>query len=508
MMPTSRNQPCPCGSGKKYKHCCAGQDVKGLPGPLIQLDSGHWAPPAQALERAVWLHQQGRIRKAELIYRQIVQIQPGHADAQHLLGLTYHQMGKHEQAYAHISQAISLNPTAALYHNNLGEVCRAQNRLDDAHACYTKALSLQPELREAQRNLGLSLLDRNKPDEAVLHLRGVVARNADYPAAYWALGAALIRQNNNNEALETIDAGLTKAPLDVPLLCARGLILKTLGQPEQAVQHYRQAIEQQPHAPDLYNCLSGILRQLGDVEGAIKCLENEIRLRPNDEAAKHRLASLQNITPDRAPASYVSELFDDYADSFDMHLVGKLEYRTPEMLADMLHDAIKPSPIRLNVLDLGCGTGLFGEAVKTIKQKLVGIDLSPKMIRKAEGRGLYDRLIVGDLLEYLAEVTPNEFDVVAATDVFNYVGNLQPVFEQLARTLPVSGWFVFSLEAAQGNIPDFVLDKTGRYQHGRDYVNRLCKQYGFEQAVFSQDTLRKDGGKPIMGYLYVLKKSG
>lgn len=474
---------------------------------MIQIEMGQWVPAPQAMEHAIRLHQQGRVLKAEAIYRQIVQVQPNHADAQHLLGVIYHQTGKQDHAYTHISQAISLNSKAALFHNNLGEVCRALNRLDEAHVCYAKALSLQPEYQEAQYNIGLALLDQNKPDEAVDHLRQVVARYPDYPGAYWALGAALMKQKKLVESLDIVDRGLKKNPVYVPLLCAKGQVLKAIGQPQHAAEHYRQAIERQPKAPELYRCLSVILKQLGDVDGAIECLKNEVKLRPNDKTAQHLLASLQNITTERAPASYVCELFDSYADSFDQHLLGTLEYRTPEILANMLHDAIGSNTIQLNVLDLGCGTGLFGEAVKNIKKRLVGIDLAPRMIQKAEERGLYDKLIVGDLMEYMAEVKPSEFDLAAATDVFNYVGNLQPVFEQVARILPVSGWFVFSLEAAPEGVNSFALNKTGRYQHGRIYVPRLCKQYGFDELSFAESTLRRDGGKPVVGYLYLLKKT-
>jgi predicted TPR repeat methyltransferase len=457
---------------------------------------------------AVQLHQQGRLLKAQAIYRQIVERQPDHADAQHLLGVTYHQTGKQEQAYSHISQAILLNSNAALFHNNLGEVCRALNRLDEAQACYSRALSLQPELLEAQRNVGLTLIEQNMPEEAVNHLRQVVAHSANFPGAYWALGAALMKQQKLDEALEVCSLGLETYPLDVPLLCAKGLVLKAMQQPEQAILHYRQAIKLQPLAPDLYQCLSGILKQSGDVEGAIECLKTAVQLRPNYGTAQHLLASLQNITTDRAPATYVSELFDSYADSFDQHLVGTLEYRTPSILAHMLSDAIGSNSIQASILDLGCGTGLFGEAVKNIKKRLVGIDLAPKMIQKAEERGLYDKLIAGDLLEYMAEVKSGEFDLVAAADVFNYVGNLQSVFEQVARILPVSGWFVFSLEAAPEGVEGFALNKTGRYQHGRLYVPRLCKQYGFDELCFAESVLRRDGDKPVVGYLYLLKKSG
>lgn len=511
-MATLRNKPCSCGSGKKFKHCCAEQPTSGRNSatsqlPYIRLDTGEWVQVPQALEHAIGLHQQKRLLKARTIYQQIVQVCPDQADARHLLGTVYHQIGDQENAYEQISQAIALNPRAAPFHNNLGEVCRALKRPEEALASFAHALSLQPELLEAQRNVGLALLEQNQADEAIAHLRQVVTRFPRYPSGYWALGAALAQKHKEAEALEVCERGLEQAPLDEPLLCARGLLLNAVGRPDEAIQHFRQAIQQQPHIPEFHHCLFSILKRVGDIDGAIACLESELRLRPNDASAQHLLASLKNVTPDRAPAPYVTALFDSYADNFDRHLVEKLEYRTPSMLARTLRDAIGHHAAGMSILDLGCGTGLFGVEVKDIKQRLTGIDLAPKMVEKARERCLYDQLLVGDLLDYLVDAKAGDFDLIAATDVFNYVGNLQPVFTQVSRLLTAGDLFAFSLEAAPQEVGDFVLDKTGRYSHSKMYVPRLCHQHGFVVVCHDESTLRMDGGKPVAGYLYVLRKA-
>lgn len=511
MISPSRNQACPCGSGKKYKHCCA-QGSTARPAPvqqgLIQLETGQLLPIPQAMNHAVQLHQAGRIRKAEAIYRQIVQKQPNHADAQHLLGLVYHQTGQHDLAYTHIAQAISLNAQAALFHNNLGEVCRALHRLEEAQACYARALDLQPTLLEAHRNIGLTLLAQNKPDQAETYLRQLIARHPTYLGGYWALLTVLKDQKKTDEILMVCDAGLEQHPLDLSLLHAKGHTLRTMGQLEQSAEHYRQAIKQQPQLPELYRYLAVVLMQLGDTEATIECLQNEIRLSP-DASAQHLLASLQNITTDRAPASYVSELFNSYADNFDQHLVGKLEYRTHALVAQTIRDTLGDDAPGLDILDLGCGTGLFGEEIKDIKKSLVGIDLASRMIDRTRERGIYDELIVGDLLEYLDDVQAGRFDLIVATDVFIYVGDLLPVFKEASRILQPGRWFAFSLEAApEVNDWEFILASSGRYQHSQAYIERLCAEFNFEISRFSEAPIRKENNQPIAGYIYLLKKIG
>lgn len=478
MTASSRNQPCPCGSGKKYKHCCANRTSP--PTSVINQSEQEILNPRAALQLAMQHHQAGRLREAEMLYQQVLQIQPDHPDTLHLLGVVNHQLGNNDLAYTLISKAVKQMPDTVHFINNLGEVCRAQNKLDEAQACYEKVLVIQPAHAEAHRNLGL---------------------------VYLALGLALSSQGQTDEAIARYDMALTLSPNDPALLCAKGVALKLKGDLDKTIQHYQHALTLQPAVPEFHHNLALTYQSLGKLAEAETCFEKTLELQPSNEMAKHLLAALKNITTDRAPASYVRDTFDSYAEKFDTHLVNHLKYRTPEMLAALIQNKLNPEHQALNVLDLGCGTGLFGEHVKHIKKQLIGIDLSSKMIAKAKNRGIYDELIVGDLLDYMSTATASQFNLIVATDVFNYVGNLLTVFQQASKLLCEGSWFAFSLEAAGDDASNFVLDKTGRYKHGRMYVPHLCEQFGFEESGFAQSTLRMDGNTPVVGYLYLLKKS-
>lgn len=505
MAVTSRNQPCPCGSGKKYKHCCANQPPHASLPPPTTRDTFN---PLATLQLAMHHHQAGRLRDAERLYQLVLQVKPNHPDTLHLLGVVNHQLGNNDQAYTLISKAIEQMPRAVHFINNLGEVCRALNQLNEAQACYEKVLAMQPAHAEAHRNLGLVYLATDQSERAVSHLREGIERFPDYMGNYWALGLALSSLGKNDEAIVNYNRVLARSPDDSATLCAKGIALKALGDLNKTVQHYRHAISLQPSIPELHHNLALAYQSQGKLPEAEACFERALELQPDNEMAKHLLAALRSITPDRAPASYVRDTFDSYAENFDLHLVEHLKYRTPEMLAGLIQNKLNLENQALNILDLGCGTGLFGEQIKHLKKRLVGIDLSSKMIAKAEERKIYDELIVGDLLDHMAKATAGQFQLIVATDVFNYVGNLLSVFQQASRLLDAGTWLAFSLEAARDDANDFTLDKTGRYQHGRMYVPRLCELYGFDELSFAQSTLRMDGSMPVIGYLYLLKKSG
>lgn len=46
----------------------------------------------------------------------------------------------------------------------------------------------------------------------------------------------------------------------------------------------------------------------------------------------------------------------------------------------------------LDILDLGCGTGLIGSWFKDYARKLVGVDVSPTMLDMATKKGCYHEL--------------------------------------------------------------------------------------------------------------------
>ena len=115
---------------------------------------------SEALAIAIQHHQAGRLQAAEQIYRQILAVEPHHADAVHLLGVMASQRGEHELAAQQIARAIGLKGNVAAFHNNLGEAYRALHRTAEAVACYRRALELKPDYADAHNNLGIALRTR------------------------------------------------------------------------------------------------------------------------------------------------------------------------------------------------------------------------------------------------------------------------------------------------------------------------------------------------------------
>jgi len=154
----------------------------------------------EALQLAVTHHQAGRIRDAEIIYKQVLKAEPENEHANHFLGIIASQAGKNELAVEFISKAIAKNPAEASYLLNLGNVFRNQNNLPEALAAYQKALALKPDFPEPHYNLGLARQELGRLEEAVASYRQAIKLNADYAKAYNGLGIALRRLGRLDEA--------------------------------------------------------------------------------------------------------------------------------------------------------------------------------------------------------------------------------------------------------------------------------------------------------------------
>jgi len=226
-------------------------------------------------------HQAGRLPEAEALYRQILQGQPNHPDALHLLGVMAHQAGKHEMAVEYIVRAIALQPTAAAYHSNLGEVYRALTRLDKAAASLQQALVLQPASAEARNNLGAVLQAQGKLDEAIAQYRQALALKPAYPEAHNNLGNVLKKQGKQVAAAAQYRQAILHKPDYAEAYNNLGEVLAEEDKWEEAVAQYRRAVALKPVYAEAYYNLGNALKAQGKLEEAIECYCKALSVNPD-----------------------------------------------------------------------------------------------------------------------------------------------------------------------------------------------------------------------------------
>jgi cytochrome c-type biogenesis protein CcmH/NrfG len=149
------------------------------------------------VNQALAHHRAGQLAEAERLYLQVLDVDPNHADALHLLGMVAFQGGDLDRAALTIRQAIALHPTAASYHSNLGNVLQAQDKLDEAAASYRQALVLRPDLAETHVNLGYVLQQLGDVDGSLAEFRLALRFSPDLAEASVAESGALLLKGDS-----------------------------------------------------------------------------------------------------------------------------------------------------------------------------------------------------------------------------------------------------------------------------------------------------------------------
>ncbi len=201
-MKPGRNTPCPCGSGKKFKHCCAVQKSASMPSPS-----------------------------------------PDEINAYGNLGNSLQAQGKLEEAKKCYQKVLQLNPNHAVAYNNLGNILATQNQLKEAIVCYQNALRIDPDFAKAHYNLGNVFLTQQKYEEAEPCYRRAILLNPGLADAYSHLGDALQTQGRFGEAKDSFQQALTLNPNEAGIQVKLATLIPVIMNSSQEIIEYRTQLE-------------------------------------------------------------------------------------------------------------------------------------------------------------------------------------------------------------------------------------------------------------------------
>ena len=328
-MKPGRNDRCPCGSGKKYKHCCAlkgeafaGATPAGGPAPNIAIGrvprppapgdladlmamarAGRYADmEARALELTASNPSSGLAWKALGVALQMqgkdaldaleraARLLPGDAEAQSNLGAALRRVGRFDEAVTCLRRALELRPDLPEVWNNLGNAERDLGRPAAALEAFGHALRLKPDLAKAHNNRGNALLDLGKLDDAIASYRRALEIDARYAEARSNLGSALRLTGRADEAESQCRQALAIDPDDASANILLAHLSSDRGDFAQARTLFERAIERDPNSAEGWAGLAGLGRMARDdagwLAGALRIAEEA----PPREAVHVRFA--------------------------------------------------------------------------------------------------------------------------------------------------------------------------------------------------------------------------
>jgi tetratricopeptide (TPR) repeat protein len=381
-----RNDPCHCGSGRKYKKCCAQQPAGAPPdltslfallaaGRHAELETGARRLLAQHIDFGIlWkllgaaLFSQGKDALAAL--ETAAKLLPRDPESQTNLGNVLRARGRWEEAASCHRHAIALKPDYAEAHNNLGSVQRDSKRLSQAVASFRKAISIKPDFAMAHNNLANCLHALERLEEALQsYRRAVELRPSDYEALI-NLSDTLLALGRLDEAAQSYRRLLQSRPDSVEAHNNLGNALRDSGQLEEAAASYRRAVAIRPDYAKLHNNLGNALLDLGRIEEAVASYSRALELEPNFAKAHSNLGSAfrELAKLDQAEESYRRALAiraDSAEILTNLGVVQRLQGRADEAEATLRRAlSIDPAaaPTITSLAELYADRGQFAEA--------------------------------------------------------------------------------------------------------------------------------------------------
>lgn len=429
-------------------------------------------------------------------------------------------------------------PAYAAAHNNLGIVYYAEERLDEAIAAYQRAIDIQPNYADAYYNLALALTKAKRIEQATNVYHALLTLVPGHAGAHFHYGCLLMQQEKYLEAVEQFsfldrehpnhfetqtnlatchlqlnrltsaqfhyEKALALSPQDSQVLFNLGVISLGMNRVQDAIQYYLSALKINPDDVTIQQNIGAAYILVNDKANALLHYREVLRLQPDNEVIAHTVKILMNDQSlTESPLSYIQSLFDSYAGHYESHVKFMLEYQVPQQLFAMVKKLGLLQQGKLDILDLGCGTGLCGELFKPYAHALTGIDLSEKMLAIASDKHCYDQLIQTDLLPFLIE-HKQTYHLIVAGDVVVYFGKLSELMQAVYEALLPGGIFVFNVEV-ENSVNEYK-PSSGRFAHSESYVRQVIHEAHFEICEAEESVLRQQNHEAVSGCLYVLRK--
>lgn len=460
----------------------------------------HYAVAFNNLGKVYYSKEQ--LDKANEYYEKAIHFMDHYADAHYNLGILLTRLGENKKAETQLEKALELNPNRSAAYGQLAEIYLNEGNYIKAIEYYQKRLDYEPEHTASFFALGQAYLQNDQTEDAIAALKKTLILQPKHPEANHYLANAELAIGDANMALNYYFRQLEIHPM-MESYYNIGVLLMHQNRYKESISYLEHAAQLEPSYLPIHVNLGAIYLKLNRIPDTIRHYKEALKIKPDDAEIQYILSALEKgQTPDQAPAEYLSHLFDQYATYYDKHLTEHLQYKAHELLFKAVEEEGIVENSQWTILDLGCGTGLCAQLFKRSAKKLIGIDISEKMIEIAKEKNIYDILKVENVESALDEFKEN--DLILASDVFSYIGKLELIYERVFEALHSGGLFAYTVEKTYTE--PYELQKTLRYAHSKKYIDELTKKSGFTMIRFDKIVLRKQHNTPVEGYLVVLKK--
>jgi predicted TPR repeat methyltransferase len=444
-------------------------------------------------------HDLGKPVESVAYYTDALQTNPSSSAALRNLGSAYQAIGNQKMAFASYQQALEVNPNdhlvflkLAIFYEEFASMDWT-DAADNAEACYRHYLAnVDREDTAIMTRLGNLLVREHKSMEAIAVYNDILAVNDKLYNVWFNKAHAEIKVADYAGAAKSLERTLALEPS----ISAARHMLTALS--EDKAKEVLKADE--TYAKDLYNSYAQTYDEHGKklLYSAPRVIRQEMakiyKTRETGEAVVYDISDEIVASPPLKKATMTSMgTCSDHPMEAPSNAACVDGTHPPTHQHDHSDCSSPPSSIKdrvLDVLDLGCGTGLSGAWLKDYAKSLVGVDIAEEMVKVAKKKQVYDELIVDSIdgyLDKLSSSSAKSFDLVVAAEVLSYIGDLRDSFRRILRVIRPGGHFVFSAETAsdESELSDrgFKLLKNGRFGYSKAYLDALVAAAGEQYRI-------------------------
>lgn len=402
-----------------------------------------------------------------------------------------------EQKLKFLRRAFALNPERSDALLMLAEALKENDNLGESLIFYHKVLNLDDTNIEAVLGAADIYLQQDNLEKAEKLYKKSFQISREIAGAHLNYGILLYRQKRTAEALEEYREAVRINPERAEICYNLALILKENGDLEEALglmfNAYLKDENNETYAINIMETLEILFQK--NAEKALKIAQNWQKESPQNVFSKRVLNGFAGINENEEEnICFAEKLFDNFYENYDETMM-KIHSKVIEKFKETHGEIIG------NVLDLGCGTGLIGAALKSAKNTFDGVDVSSKMLDEARKKGVYEHLYKDDAVSFLQKNKDNVYNIVLSFDVFCYFSGLEEVL-RLVKGKEI--WF--SVESGDEEYPaDYYPTFGGRYKHKISYVKRVLEKFKFKDVTAFPLVLREENGNDVNGVLFKAK---
>jgi len=429
----------------------------------------------QALfSKAVKKHTSKKYPEATLIYKKILKDNPNHVDANCMLGTLFAEIGETDSGLKFLLNADKLSTDTYLTKNNLGNVYKMIGEYEKAASYYQQAIHLAPDNIQAYNNLAIIFKRQSQLAPAIELYQKALSLNPQFLEAHYNLGKLYSDKDDNVNAYACFQRVVDINPQYAPVHNLLGDYYRTQQQPEKANQHYHRCLDLLE--TDLY----GVQLKLAHFE--------------------------KGELPARSPDKLIMESYESKASNWDQDVNrATMEFLGPQIIQSEL-DRLYPDtnrPNDLNIIDLGCGTGLCGEYLQPLASCLDGVDLSPHMLKIATAKKLYDNLHCKEILDFLQE-NDSSYDLITASGVIIFFGQLEKLHQLISDQLRQNGIFIYTTYVSKES--DIDIRSNLHFSHSEKYLRKCAEQASLKIEMLQEVIHEYDYGEAQKGFIVTLRK--